>query len=398
MIYDRKLADSENYFISAVKRLIQSGWLFLLLSFPATAKDPIQFLHFGQNLLLQPAAQGYSFSHQGQRLAIELTNRLILKTEPVMTAASIQGLHPAIQQVQQLAVLDNTVLWLVHLTSEHELPALLLLLQQQKGVLYAQPDLQQQRQKAELASDQSEYQTLTPETARKPQRPIRFAVIDDGFSPHVVDQSGFRQLVQYDADLKLADASPKTAQDKHGDKVLSLVAQSGGLDPKAEQPIELISIRQVSSWTSDLVLAFAVARMMQADLVNSSWILAFLPEPLFDLLHDWSQQEQPYLVFAAGNNRLDACKDNAFSQLPAAIIVAALDSAQRLMVASNYGPCVDLMAPGTHQLHFPTQVGQRFNGTSAAAAYVSGQLLGLLKQNQKPDLITLQKKLRELSR
>jgi hypothetical protein len=223
-------------------------------------------------------------------------------------------------------------------------------------------------------------------------------VIDDGFSSHIVEQSGFRQLVQYDADLKLADASPKTAQDSHGDKVLRLVAQSAGLDPKVQQPIELISIRQVSSWTSDIVLAFAVARMMQADLVNSSWILAFLPEPLFDLLHDWSEQEQPYLVFAAGNNRHDACQDNAFSQVPAAIIVAALDSAQRLMVASNYGPCIDLMAPGTHQLSSPTQETKRFNGTSAAAAYASGQLLGLLKQNQKPDLITLQKKLRELSR
>lgn len=378
---------------SLVKLLIKSGYVFLFVSFTATAKEPIEFLHLGQSLLLQPADQGYSLSYAGQQLDIELSNRLILKTEPTMTAASIRGMHAAIQQVQQLAVLNKAVLWLVHLTSESELPALLLLLQQKKGVLYAQPDLQQQRQKAGLTLGWSEAKTITPERAQKMQRQIRLAVIDDGFSRHVVEQSGFRQLVQYDADLKLADASPKTEQDSHGDKVLRLVAQSAGLDPSAQQPIELISIRQVSSWTSDIVLAFAVARMMQADLVNSSWILAFLPEPLFDLLNDWSQQNQPYLVFAAGNNRQDACKVNAFSQLPAAILVAAVENDQRLMALSNYGPCVDLQAQGVHKLLSPTAQLQRFNGTSAAAAYVSGRLLRSLSQNKRPDLITLQKQL-----
>ncbi len=141
------------------------------------------------------------------------------------------------------------------------------------------------------------------------------------------------------------------------------------------------------------MLGFAVARMMQADLVNSSWILAFMPEPLFDLLNDWSQQNQPYLVFAAGNNRQDACKVNAFSQLPFAILVAAVETDQRLMASSNYGPCVDLRAQGAHQLRSATAELQRFNGTSAAAAYVSGRLLRLLSQNQRPDLITLQKQL-----
>lgn len=381
-------------YFSLLKLLIKSGYVFLLLSFTATAKEPMQFLHLGQSLLLQPAEKGYSLSYAGQQLDIDLSNRLILKTESAMTAASIRGMHPAIQQVQQLAVLNKAVLWLVHLTSEHELPALLLLLQQQKGVIYAQPDLQQQRQKAGLVSVESGVKSITAETAQKTQRQIRVAVIDDGFSQHVVEQSGFRQVVQYDADLKLADASPKAAQDRHGDKVLNLVAQSAGLDAKALQPIELISIRQVSSWTSDIVLGFAVARMMQADIVNSSWLLAFLPEPLFDLLNDWSEQNQPYLVFAAGNNRQDACKVNAFSQLPRAIIVAAVEAEQGLMTSSNYGSCVDLQAQGVHKIPSATAELQRFNGTSAAAAYVSGNLVRLLSQNQRPDLITLQKQLR----
>lgn len=57
-----------------------------------------------------------------------------------------------------------------------------------------------------------------------------------------------------------------------------------------------------------------------------------------------------HVIVAAGNNDDDACKVSP-ARTPSAITVAASDTEDKRLwlargVASNYGPCVDLFAPG----------------------------------------------------
>lgn len=369
------------------------GWLLFafvvmfsseLWSAPSsTHQHPITFKHFGLSLTLQPSLSGYQLTYAGQQIEVKLNNRLIVRAKTSVTAPAIQAAHPAIEQVQQLAVLTDSVLWLVH-TEQLQFSDVLQHLPLLPGVLYAQPDLQQQRFPAKMATTSMATPFLN-DSYHFSKRTVRVAVIDDGFLLTETQNAPYKLLLQYDADLHLADASAKLHADQHGNSVLQLLVQSSTSHATSTLQPELIAIRQVSTITSDIVLAFAVARMMKADVVNSSWLLSFLPEPLFDLLTDWSTQSQPYLVFAAGNQQQDACLYNAFSQLTTAIIVAATTIEGQLTRYSNYGPCIDIYAPGHHSLVNTSSDTRFFSGTSAAAAFVSGQLVKTLSLGQTPD-------------
>src|SRR5690606_6075268 len=97
-------------------------------------------------------------------------------------------------------------------------------------------------------------------------KPVRLAIIDDGFNFKHPEFSAINLVFEYDADQKTSSASPKGELDQHGTLVAGLIvatADKKGIDGLAPD-VELIAIRQASSWTSDMVLAFSVARMMRA--------------------------------------------------------------------------------------------------------------------------------------
>lgn len=79
-------------------------------------------------------------------------------------------------------------------------------------------------------------------------------------------------------------------------------------------------------------------------------------------------------VVAAGNNNADACNGSP-ARVPGALTVAASDENDARASFSNYGPCVDVFAPGTNILSdwfsSPTAAAVG-NGTSAAAPFVAG--------------------------
>ncbi|KAJ3094543.1 serine protease [Phlyctochytrium planicorne] len=89
------------------------------------------------------------------------------------------------------------------------------------------------------------------------------------------------------------------------------------------------------------------------------------------------------IVAAAGNQGQDAC---AFSpaRVPRVVTVAASRADDSWAPFSNYGPCVDIVAPG--DTVYSTWPGNRVNwmsGTSVAAAHVTGVLSTILTSKLK---------------
>lgn len=89
------------------------------------------------------------------------------------------------------------------------------------------------------------------------------------------------------------------------------------------------------------------------------------------------------VVVSAGNQGRDACRTSPASAA-AAITVAAVDADWRRWHASNWGPCVDIFAPGVNILSAATSGGADAStlrtGTSMAAPYVTGVLATYIQQ------------------
>lgn len=351
----------------------------------ALGTEALSFINAGRLVPLAVSESGHSLLLPGKTLSVQLGNRLLLKTALSVQAQDVSHLHVAIQKVQQLASLSHSRWWLLTVDSEI-LAEVMLQLQQQKGVLAVQPDLLQLRQHAGYPEVTRPEDILLMKAMPRLQKKVRLAIIDDGFDLQSIALKNQNIVFQYDADFRVMDASPKTLADTHGDQMAAVLLQTAW---QAGAKPELILIRQASSWTSDMVLAFSVARMMQADIVNSSWVLPFLPDPLLDVLTDWLQAAQPYLLFAAGNNRRDACDDNAVGSIKGVWVIGAGNAQGQPMPYSNNGSCVSFYAPA----QFTVIVGagtKNVAGTSAATAYTSGLLVQALAKGKRPSESTLQ--------
>ena len=335
--------------------------------------------------------------HRGRQMRVRLSDRLLVSAPPSITADDLRRMDADIVQVQQLSAQAAECIWLLTVNAGRLADALQVL-QAQPTLRGVQPDLLQVRAPAAIpVARPGATATQQPRTAPAGEATgARVAIIDDGFDLAHPALAGTQVLLQYDADQRIADASPKVPADGHGTRVAGVILAVGAGDASDSlaAPPGLIAIRQASTWSSDLVLAFSVARLMRADVVNASWVLGYLPQPLAELVEDWKHDASPpYVVAAAGNDARDACEANALAAIEGVWLVGAVDAQGHATAYSNYGECVSLSAPAPHTSARNGDGYGPFDGTSAAAAHVSGLLVRALGQGERPDLDSMRRRL-----
>ena len=134
----------------------------------------------------------------------------------------------------------------------------------------------------------------------------------------------------------------------------------------------------------DLLRGVDRAWVEEARLVNLA--LVGPPDPVLERAMDRLRQLGVLVVAAAGNEGTDHPRYPA--AYPSVIGVGALDEHDRRWPRSNYGAAASLLAPGVEVLS--TIPGDRFafaDGTSLAAAHVSGLLSVLLAASDQPELV-----------
>lgn len=350
------------------------------------AQQQVQQLHFvsqGQPVNLQTAGENLLVDQAGR--LFQYNQKLLVVT--ALRAEQLQAQYNQITAVQQLAELQQGlhIYWLT--LQPDSFFSVFPLLQNNPKLLSVEPDIALQRKRPSPASRQSQnadpwdiptkaFSPPEPLFCAKPNNAVRVAIIDDGFNFQQPGFAGAHIALEYDADEHQLGQAPEKSWDYHGTKVASVIAaQKNALGEQGLVPeSEIIAISQRSSWASALVLAFNVAKMMKADVINCSWGLSYLPASLALLIADISQQPQkPKIVLAGGNKPEDACTYNVMSQLPQVLTIGARVSESKVANFSVRGQCVAVFAPYYVKMIHRADAGY-FSGTSSSAAIVSGVL------------------------
>ncbi len=375
-----------------VFRIIGNSLLFTLffLSAGILASDKVKTLEFVNSGKLIKLTQTEIVTRYSSNIGIDflLSNRLIVISS--MSSRRVQRQHTAIVRVQKIAALAKEAIFLVTV-NENTLSQVIDTLVLHRKIRYVQPDLAQMKKGyATIASDSVRQTGHTAPKLACNNRCIkpRIAIIDDGFDLKNHEFSDLNVLFSYDVDNRLLDATPKGSADKHGTQVIGIIgAKNDGVGAEGVFPdAEIIAIRQASSWTSDLLLGFTTASLMQADIINISWTLAFLPQPLFELINKIiAAPKAPYIVVSAGNYATDACENNKLTTLDSVLTVGSKKSNGDIARFSNFGKCVDVYAP--YGLKSVSQNGyKRFGGTSSSAAFVTGVIAQQVSIGKRPSI------------
>jgi len=159
----------------------------------------------------------------------------------------------------------------------------------------------------------------------------------------------------------------------HGTQISALIAANGeyGIAGAAKnvQILPLKFIQDGYGYTSDLLAAINYATANGAKIINCSWGSSVYNPILKNIIES---NGDVLFVCAAGNNGDETPVYPASYGLPNVISAAAMDNTANIYINSNYGPLVDIAAPGVDIYTVAAGGGYTFiSGTSASAGYLS---------------------------
>ncbi|WP_157800896.1 S8 family peptidase [Bacillus solitudinis] len=217
---------------------------------------------------------------------------------------------------------------------------------------------------------------------------VKVAVIDTG-----VDYDHPELKNKVIADMNVAEPLRRGTKDSHGTHVAGLVAAeaengAGGMGVNPNADIVSIDVFNGGWGTSDYAIAEAlmIAVEQKVDIINLS--LGGPGTKVMEEAVDKALEAGITIVAAAGNNGM-----SDYPSFPAGydgvISVGATDENNELAFFSNYGPSIDVVAPGfevysSDFLPYKGSSYNRYSGTSMSSPIVAGVASLLLSKH--PDL------------
>ena len=212
-------------------------------------------------------------------------------------------------------------------------------------------------------------------------------IVDSGVAPHA--EFGDRLAPGYST---VVDSYGTRDCNGHGTHVAGIVAGSTyGVAKKATVvPVRVLDCKGSGSWSSLVAgLDWVVANHAPGVPAVANVSLGGAVSSTVDAAVQRIIDDGVTVAVAAGNSDTNACNFSP-ARLPAALTTGATEKTDRRASFSNYGPCLDLFAPGAGITSAwptgatPTAQGTATNtisGTSMAAPHVAGAAALLLSQS-----------------
>lgn len=203
---------------------------------------------------------------------------------------------------------------------------------------------------------------------------VAVAVIDDGFNLAHPSLRPQRQPQRQQI------TSQKSSNERHHGTLVATslfalhqVPFQFGIAPNAQ----FVPIPLGQTYTSDLIELFAAAKSKHVDIINLSWALPLITQPLTAVIEDLSihgRQNKGIIIIAAAGNTLPEFKGVlSLAGIESIIVVNGIRTRNSKPMMA-YGDYIDIGAPSSFLTNHPVNVNStfKFSGSSAATVFVSG--------------------------
>lgn len=243
---------------------------------------------------------------------------------------------------------------------------------------------------------------------------VKIAVIDNGFDVNHEDLAA-GILGTYNAQDGTSDVAPDDTTGQycnHGTAVAGIIGgRANGFGTRGVAPAsDLYLIAQSDYYSSsNLIATFNKAEEYGADVISCSWGSSYttaLRDTIHNLAVNGRGGKGVVIVFGAGNDNVSIDVNTTIGSYSDVVTVGATDRYLSKAAYSNYGPAIDVVAPGGYYSgilspdlsgsdgladtdeDYNLAYGYMFTGTSAATPVVSGLAALMLQAN--PNLTSAQ--------